>query len=51
MLDKSSVYNVLAEGMKLAVYHCFSEVIQIPHMIIETRSITFAPFYNNLAKM
>ena len=49
MLDKSSVYNVLAEGMyfltKVAhqispfwTFHCLSEVVQIPHVIFETRS-------------
>ena len=66
MLDKSFVYNVLAEGMyfldKVAhrisafwSFHCLSEVFQIPHVISETRSqifgITFAPIlYNVLAK-
>ena len=48
-VDKSSVYNVLAEGMYFLdksshristfwTFHCLSEVIQIPHMIFETRS-------------
>ena len=48
-VDKSSVY-VLAKGMffwgaKLAhrisafwTFHCLSEVVQIPHVIFETRS-------------
>ena len=49
MLDKSSVYNVLAEGIyfwtKVAhristfwTFHCLSEAAQIAHMIFETRS-------------
>ena len=55
MLDKCSVYNVLAEGMYLLekcifwtkvahqistfwTFHCLSEVVQIPHVIFETRS-------------
>ena len=49
MLDKSSVYNVLVEGMYLLdkVVHqvstffnfrCLPEVFQIPHVVFETRS-------------
>ena len=55
MLDKCSVYNVLAEGMYFLgkcifcikvtrqistfwTFHCLSEVVQIPHVIFETRS-------------
>ena len=58
MLDKSSVYNILAEGMyfldkclfwtKVAHeiptfwgFHCLSEVVQIPHVIVEARSQFF----------
>ena len=49
MLDKSSVHNVLAEGMyfldKVAhriitfwTFHCLYEVVQISYVIFETRS-------------
>ena len=43
MLDKSSVYNILAEGMyfwtqKLVKFHCLSKVDQIAHVIFEIRS-------------
>ena len=56
MLDKSSVYNILTEGMYLldkcifwtkvvahqistfCTFHCLSEVVQIPHVVFETRS-------------
>ena len=49
MLDKSSVYNVLAEGMNFfdksspldfnfLDFHYFSEIVQILHVIFETRS-------------
>ena len=49
MLDKSSVYNVVAEGINFLgkkvhqistfwTFHCLSEVAQIPHVIFETRS-------------
>ena len=38
MLDKSSVYNVLAERMCFLDKYCLYEVIQISHMIFETRS-------------
>ena len=48
MLDKSSVYNILAEGMYFLkkgyqmstfwTFHCLSEVAQIFHVIFETRS-------------
>ena len=66
MLNKSSIYNVSAEGVyfleKVAhqistfwTFHCLSEIFQIPHVIFETRSqsfcINFAPFCNILAKM
>ena len=48
-VDKSSVYNVLAEGMYFLdksspsnfnfwTLRCLSEVVQIPHVIFETRS-------------
>ena len=46
-LDKSSVYNVLAERMyfvdrckptEFQLFGLFTEVIQIPHIIFETRS-------------
>ena len=48
MLDKSPVYDILAEGMhffwtKVAhristfwTFHCFSEVVEIPRVIFET---------------
>ena len=48
MLDKSSVYNILAEEMYFFekshqistfwTFHCLSEVAQIFHVIFETRS-------------
>ena len=49
MLDKSSVCNVLAEEMYFLdtkahqistfwTFHCLPEVVQIPHVIFETRS-------------
>ena len=48
MLDESSVYNVLVECIfwtKIThristfwTFHCLSEVVQIPHVIFETRS-------------
>ena len=52
MLDKSSAYNVLAEGMYFLgkrahgistfwTSHCFSEVVQIFHVIFKTRSQFF----------
>ena len=49
MLDKSSVYNVLAKGMYFLdtkahqiptfwTFHCLSKVDRIAHVIFETRS-------------
>ena len=49
MLDKSSVYNVLAGGMyfwtevahpisTFWTFYSFPEAVQIPHVIFETRS-------------
>ena len=49
MLDKSSVYNVLVEGMyflekssyRISTYwtfHCLSEVAQISHVTFEIKS-------------
>ena len=48
MLDKSSEYNVLAEGMyfldkspsnfNFLDFHCLSEVAQLSHVIFETRN-------------
>ena len=49
MLDKSSVYNVLAEEMyfwtkaphrisTFRTFHCLSKIVQIPYVIFETRS-------------
>ena len=49
MLDKSSVYNVLAEGMffrikvtreisTILTFQSLPEVVQVPHVNFETRS-------------
>ena len=49
MLDKSSEYNVLAKETYFFwtkahqistfwTFHCLSEVVQIPHVIFETRT-------------
>ena len=62
MLDKSSVYNILAEGMcyldkgnesisTFLTFNCLAGIIQIPHVILKpgvSFYINFAPFCNIL---
>ena len=49
MLDKSTLYNILAEGMffwtnvahrisAFWTFYCLFEVVQIPHVILENTS-------------